>query len=359
MSTPIRKIAIKVGSNVLTQPDGLPNLNVMQRLVMQIAALQQAHIQVILISSGAMAAGRSIAHNRKTADPISERQLLSALGQVKLIQIYADMFQQYARQCAQVLVTKQDFKDRHHYLNMQNCLFTLLQNDVIPIVNENDVVSVTELMFTDNDELAGLVSAMLDVDRLIILTNVNGIYTGDPEIASSELISVFDEKKFKLERLNSGKKSQFGRGGITTKCQTAIQIAKMGIEVHIANGAKEHIIDDIIQGKKVGTCFPAGRPTKAIKKWMAQSQSYSKGTVTINPGACQKLTSNSATSLLPVGITNIEGIFKKDDLITIKTEAGETLGIGKARYGSERAAQLIGQKNQKPLVHYDHLYLFS
>jgi glutamate 5-kinase len=355
----IKRIAVKVGSNVLTQADGLPNLNAMQQLVVQLANLRKKGIESVLISSGAMAAGRSVVQLQKNTDPVSERQLLAALGQVKLIQSYAGMFQQYAIQCAQVLVTRQDFKDRQHYLNMQNCLETLLQNQVLPIINENDVVSVTELMFTDNDELAGLVSAMLNVDKLIILTNVDGIYDGDPGDPGAKVISIYDQKKFDPSRFSSAKKSSFGRGGILTKCHTAVNISKMGIEVYIANGHSVQVLDDIISGKAVGTRFPSGKSTKAVKKWMAQSRSHSKGRVFINEGARQKLFSDSATSLLPVGITTIEGKFKKDDLISVCNADGEAIGIGKAKYNSEKAMELIGKKNQKPLVHYDHLYLFT
>ena len=162
------RICIKIGSNVLTGQDGLPNESLIQNIVQQIASLMKSGRQVILVSSGAVAAGRSVFKSDKKLDTVAERQLLSSLGQVKLINIYTEMFSGFNQHCAQVLVTKQDFKDRNHYLNMQNCLNAILSNSIIPIVNENDVISITELMFTDNDELAGLISAMLNVDRLSV-----------------------------------------------------------------------------------------------------------------------------------------------------------------------------------------------
>ena len=186
-----------------------------------------------------MAAGRSLYQFQKKADTVVQRQVLASIGQVKLISLYKDIFDKQKMLCSQVLVTKEDFKSRTHYLNMQNCLSALLSNQIVPIINENDVVSVTELMFTDNDELAGLVSAMMNADILIILTNVDGIYDGDPDLPGTTLLSTYDPKKINLQQIATGKKSGFGRGGILTKCQTSEKIASMGIPVHIANGEQK------------------------------------------------------------------------------------------------------------------------
>ena len=197
---------------------------------------------MLLISSGAVAAGRSLYQFQKKADTVVQRQVLASIGQVKLISLYKDIFDKQKMLCSQVLVTKEDFKSRTHYLNMQNCLSALLSNHIVPIINENDVVSVTELMFTDNDELAGLVSAMMNADILIILTNVDGIYDGDPDLPGTTLLTTYDPKKINLQQIATGKKSGFGRGGILTKCQTSEKIASMGIPVHIANGRTENIV---------------------------------------------------------------------------------------------------------------------
>ena len=186
-----------------------------------------------------------------------QRQVLAAIGQVKLISLYKDIFERQGIICSQVLVTKEDFKSRHHYLNMKNCLTALLSNHIVPVINENDVISVTELMFTDNDELAGLVSAMMNTDMLIILTNVDGVYDGDPSLPGTSVIHTYDPSTIELSNISSGKKSGFGRGGILTKCQTAEKIAGMGIPVHIANGKTEDIVLKVLSGEKVGTKFPA------------------------------------------------------------------------------------------------------
>src|ERR1700761_3393381 len=186
------RIIIKIGSNVFTQQDGLPDLKRIGHLVEQIAAIKKQCKEVILVSSGAVASGRSLITVAEKHDAVAARQLLASIGQVKLINTYAQLFERFNILCSQVLVTKEDFRDRMHYLNMKTCLQLLLQYGVIPVVNENDVVSVTELMFTDNDELAGLIASMLNAQALIILTNVDGIYDGDPKLADSSIIGEID-----------------------------------------------------------------------------------------------------------------------------------------------------------------------
>ena len=283
--------------------------------------------------------------------------MLSSLGQVKLINIYTELFTQFNQLCAQVLVTKQDFKDRHHYLNMQNCLNALLANNIIPIVNENDVISITELMFTDNDELAGLLSAMLNVDSLYILTNVDGIYDGNPEIEGAKVISEFDLTNQHLEEITSNVKSNFGRGGIITKCHTAQRVSGIGIPVVIANGNTENIINRLSRGEQLGTAFKPKKTTSSRKKWIAHSHSNAKGKVMVNEGAKKSLTSRAAASLLPIGVIKIEGDFKRGDIIKILDENHNEIGLGQSKYSSKKAESLIGLKNQKPIIHYDHLYL--
>lgn len=351
------RICIKIGSNVLTRQNGLPDESLIREIAIQIADLKKQGNQVILVSSGAVAAGRSLFRAKKKLDTVAERQLLSSLGQVKLINLYTSFFNELDQLCAQVLVTKQDFKDRHHYLNMKNCLNALLLNDIVPIVNENDVISITELMFTDNDELAGLISAMLNVNQLFILTNVDGIYNGDPGNPDSSVIPVFDEKVHSVQSVSGNVKSSFGRGGIITKCNTAQRVAGFGIPVTIANGREDNIIIRLTRGESIGTRFMPGRGTSSFKKWIANSHAHAKGIVVVNEGAKIRLASTTAVSLLPVGVTRIEGEFKKGDIIRILDENGREIGLGQTKYGSKKAESILGMKNQKPIIHYDHLYL--
>ncbi|WP_421941879.1 glutamate 5-kinase [Pedobacter sp.] len=351
-----KKIVVKVGSNVITQANGLPDEKRIQHLVNQLAEIKKQGIEVILVSSGAVASGRSLIKVSEKQDAVTTRQLLAAIGQVKLINTYSNFFNAHAIQCAQVLVTKEDFRDRAHYLNMKNCMEILLQNEVIPVVNENDVVSVTELMFTDNDELAGLIASMLNADALIILSNVNGIYNGDPKASGSEVIQEISGSVSNLANFISTGKSQFGRGGMITKSTMANKVAKLGINVHIANGTTDDVLLNLLNQQIVHTRFVPEKSKSGKKKWIAHSENSATGIVKLNEGAKAVLTSGKATSLLPVGIVKIESDFLKGDIIKIVDEENNLIGLGIAEYGSDKARERIGQKKQKALVHYDYFY---
>ncbi|WP_443937174.1 glutamate 5-kinase [Pedobacter sp. MW01-1-1] len=351
-----KKLVVKVGSNVLTQANGLPDEARIEHLVHQLAEIKKQGVDVILVSSGAVASGRSLIQISDKQDAVTTRQLFAAIGQVKLINTYANFFAEHGIKCAQVLVTKEDFRDRAHYLNMKNCMQILLQNDVIPVVNENDVVSVTELMFTDNDELAGLIASMLNADALIILSNVNGIYTGDPKLEGSKVIEEISGSVTNLASFISTGKSQFGRGGMITKSTMAQKVAKLGISVHIANGTTDNVLIDLLNKNLQHTRFVPEKIKSGKKKWIAHSETAATGVVQLNKGAKEVLTSGKATSLLPIGITAIQADFMKGDIIKIVDEDNLLIGLGIAEYSSDKARERIGQKKQKALVHYDYFY---
>lgn len=352
-------IAIKIGSNVLTQKDGTPDKNRMAALVGQMAFLRAKGLKVVLISSGAVAFGRkSVTFEAKT-DPVIQKQILAAVGQVELIHSYKELFHQEDLQIAQLMVTKEDFRDRKHYLNMKNCLFGLIKKGIIPVINENDTVAVTELMFTDNDELAGLVAAMVDADTLILLTNVDGIYMGHPEDPGAELIEYVGHKMPSISHFVSSTTSSFGRGGMLTKMSMAKKSADLGIEVIIANGKREGVLVDYFEGNLKCTYFEPGKSKANHKKWIAHSDNYSKGEVVINEGAEKVLTSGQIVSLLPIGILAVRGDFVKGEIIRIINEKGVKIGLGKSEFSTKTALEKKGLSHQKPLVHYDYLYLFD
>ncbi len=356
-ATQYKKIVVKVGSNVITRADGMPDTDRIANLVKQLAGLKKQGIEVVLVSSGAVASGRSIIKIKDNADPVAERQQLAAVGQIKLINTYATLFEKHSIVCAQVLVTKGDFRDRRHYLNMQNCVNNLLQNNIIPIVNENDVIAVTELMFTDNDELSGLIASMISADALVLLTSVDGLYDGNPSSPESKLIPVIDDTKTDFSFITQ-EKSSFGRGGMVTKSRMASKMARVGVTVHVANGKTDDILLQLISGKKVGTVFVPAKVKSGVKRWVAHSEGYAKGAVIINNGALEALAGmGKAFSLLPVGITKVEGNFEKGDIIKIVSETDELIGVGVAGYNSEKAKSRMGQKKQPALIHYDYLYL--
>lgn len=357
-----KKVVIKVGTNVISQENGLLDLEIIENLVEQIAFLKKNNTDVILVSSGAVGAGRSMTKLNDNLNTVVKRQILASIGQPKLLNIYSEIFEKYNYICAQILATKEDFRDRLHYLNMKNCFNALLQDNIIPIVNENDVVSVTELMFTDNDELAGLIASMMNVDALIILTNVDGVYKGNPKDKDSVLIEEIDfnniELKSEYKQFISPEKSQFGRGGMLTKYGIGEKMSSIGISTHIINGKSKNNLKDLVSGKKTGTKFIPSKDVSNIKKWIAYSEGYEKAVVYINEGAENALKSKQkAVSLLPVGIISIQGNFEKGDIIKISNEKGDYLGLGLAQYNSVKINSVIGKKGQKPLIHYNYIYL--
>jgi len=357
-----KKIAVKVGSNVLTRSDGTLNVTRMSALVDQLSALHKQGMSIVLISSGAVAAGRSEIKPDKKLDAVSARQLYSAVGQAKLINRYYELFREHHIPCGQVLTMKENFSSRGHYLNQKHCMEVMLKNGALPIVNENDTVSVTELMFTDNDELSGLIASMMDMDVLVILSNVDGIYDGDPTVEGSSVIrEISDMPQEMLSHIQTGK-SQFGRGGMLTKCRIAKKVADEGIAVIIANGLKENILHEVLKNNSSVVCTrftPSSKPVSTIKKWIAHSEGFAKGEIYINDGAREVLLQPGATSILLVGVTHIKGDFEKDDIIKILDSQGVQIGVGCAGYDSEEARLRIGKRAEKPLVHYDYLYLIE
>jgi glutamate 5-kinase len=354
-----KRIAIKIGSNVLSLKNGKLDTERIEHLVDQIAKLHQKGIQVIVVSSGAVAAGRGEYKLSKKTPEISAKQVWSAIGQVKLMANYFKMFGKYEIQAAQVLTTKENFSDRRHYLNMKNCMSAMLDNKVIPIVNENDTIAVTELMFTDNDELSGLIASLMDCQALFILSNVDGVLSGHPDDEGVVLIPEIDADDKTIGRFISPVKSGFGRGGMLTKCSIAQKIAMQGLDVYIANGSRDNILMDILTDKKVPyTRFnAANKKFNGVKKWLSHSSTFAKGSVIVNKGASEALKSNTATSLLTIGIEKFNGAFEKGDLVKIYDTKGKYIGLGKAQYNSPELSQALGLKRKKPFIHYDYLVL--
>ena len=243
----MKRIVVKIGSNALTRPDGRLDVTRMSALVDQIAWLRQHGCEVILVSSGAVACGRRELDNvDHELDSVEQRQLFSALGQAKLIGLYYDLFREYHIHVGQVLTMKENFRPGEQYENQQACMRVMLENGVLPIVNENDTVSVTELMFTDNDELSGLIAQMMEADTLVLLSNIDGIYTGNPADPQSQLIKEVAPCT-DLSQYIQTEKSSAGRGGMQSKYATASKIQQAGIRVIIANGKRENILVDLIE----------------------------------------------------------------------------------------------------------------
>lgn len=351
------RIVTKIGSNVLTRSDGKLNVTRLSSIVDQVAQLRSLGHEVILVSSGSVAGGRGEICARRKLDDVGQRQLFSAVGQVKLMNLYYDLFREYGISVGQILTMKESFSTRREYLNQRACLEVMLENGVVPIINENDTVSVTELMFTDNDELSGLVASMADADLLVILTNVDGIYDGSPLDPSAHVIERVEPGR-SLDEYVATVKSTMGRGGMTSKCRIARMVADEGIRVVIANGMTGGILVDVVERpeKTLHTEFlPSTQPIGAIKKWIAHSGSFAKGSVTVNANAAEAISGSRAVSLLMVGVTAVDGDFEEGDIIAVRAPGGSEIAIGRTAYSARQARQMIGAHDVKPIVHYDYL----
>lgn len=354
-----KRIVVKVGSNVLTRDNGKLDVTRMSALVDQIAWLRHNSYEVILVSSGAMACGRNELSIKHKLDSVEQRQLFSALGQVKLVGLYYDLFREQGLHVGQVLTTKESFSTRGQYLNQRACMEVMLENGVVPIVNENDTVSVTELMFTDNDELSGLIASMMDCDTLVILTNVDGIFNGDPSQPGTRVIPMVNYDRDLGEYIIS-QKSDFGRGGMVTKAHIAGKVADEGIKVIIANGKTDNILVDLAlhPQQTMHTEFrPNPNPASTVKKWIAHSESFAKGIIHINAKAAEALCGRQAVSLLLVGVTAIDGDFDDGDIVSIMDEKGKLIAVGRSAYSAQEARANIGKHDVRPLVHYDYMYM--
>ena len=355
-----RRIVVKVGSNVLTRADGTLDTDRMAALADQIAALHRAGVEVIVVSSGAVAAGRGVIAAGHRLDAVSARQLYPAVGQVKLIRRYYELFDARGIVCGQVLTTKQDFETRRHYLNQRNSIRVMLENGVVPIVNENDTVAVTELMFTDNDELSGLLSTMIGAEALVLLTNVDGICNGMPGAPGVEVIREIAPGQRDLPDCIRDAKSSFGRGGMLTKSRIARKVAAEGIETIIADGRRDGILPDLLAEGSRTLCtrfLPSPHPISGVKKWIAHSEGFAKGEVHVTREALDALGGPRAVSLLPVGVSRVEGVFEKDDIVRIVAPDGRPVGAGKVSCDSTTARRNIGRRGARALIHYDYLYL--
>ncbi len=241
-----KRIVIKVGSNVLTRTDGKLDVTRVSALVDQVAWIRRQGYTAILVSSGAVACGRRELTVDHLLDSVEQRQLFSAVGQVKLVGLYYDLFREYGIHVGQVLTMKENFEPGEQYSNQRACMTVMLENDVLPIVNENDTVSVTELMFTDNDELSGLIAQMMEAETLVLLSNIDGIYDGHPDDPQSHIIPTVAPGR-DLSQYIKAEKSAFGRGGMHSKYTTAQKVQRAGIRVVIANGKRDNILVDLLQ----------------------------------------------------------------------------------------------------------------
>lgn len=363
-------IVVKVGTRVLTHDNGTLNEQRIAQLAEELNAINETGRSVVLVSSGAVGAGMSQLGLQDRPTGLARLQAVAAIGQTNLIEMYDRTFRLHGRRAAQVLLTAEDLEDRSRYLNVRNTLLMLLEFNAIPIVNENDTVSVDELMttFGDNDRLAALVTNLLRAPLLIILSDVAGLYDGDPDDPNSALIQtvpIVDETILGKAR---DRKTGVSKGGMFSKLQAARIVSSAGEALIIASGKQPSVLRDIMMGKPVGTLFlPQGKSASPWKRWLRFSAQPS-GQVLLDPGACKAI-ANDGGSLLAIGITGATGEFAKGDVVSICDSGGEEFGRGLTNYDfcdvqrikglkSARIAKILGHCPYEEVVHRNNLAVF-
>jgi glutamate 5-kinase len=344
-----KRIIVKIGTNVLTGGTDALNENTMSNIVGQIAKLSKKGLEIIIVTSGAVAAGRNKLNLTKEQQKnIPLKQVLSSVGQSKLMQMYEHLFQKYNITVAQALLTKSILSNRAGYLNTRNTLLALLDIGAICIVNENDVVATDEIVglrFGDNDNLSAMVANLVDADLLVLLTDIDGLYTADPhQDRDARLISVVDRIDTKILRLAKGTAGKRGTGGMITKIEAAKMATASGITVIIASGHQPDTLIKITEGAQIGTIFPPiNNKMESKKRWMVTGLS-SRGKLIIDDGAAKALTQKNR-SLLPAGVTTIEGKFQRGDLVDIYNSDNNRIGYGISNYNYNEARVIKGKNS--------------
>jgi glutamate 5-kinase len=360
-----KRIVVKVGSNVLTEDNGL-NLRVIRSITRQIGRLIENGLEVILVSSGAMASGIKKIGLPARPDELPKRQAVAAVGQAGLMMEYEKAFGRHGLKVAQILLTSEDLSSRKRYLNARNTLNTLLSWQVVPIVNENDTVWVEEIKLGDNDNLAAMITLLMDADMLINLTDIDGLFTRDPRVhPDAELIAEVTQINKSTELLAGHIPGALGTGGMTSKIKAARKVTSAGVPMVIAKGDKPNILLKLFAGQPHGTRFVPSKQKLARRKcWIAYSLKP-KGILKIDDGAVRAILKNGK-SLLPIGIVEVQNEFGAGAPVEFQNLRGESLGVGLVNYSaaeiekikglkSNRIKQVLGHKSYDEVIHRDNL----
>ena len=340
-------VVVKVGTNVLSLPNGLLNVERIDHLAEELSRIRNPHRKVILVSSGAVGAGMGRLKLKHRPHLVPQLQAVAAIGQSQLIEAYEEAFNRFGIHAAQILLTADDLSIRKRYLNVRNAIRAMIDYGAIPIANENDTISVKELhsTFGDNDRLASLVANLFPTPLLILLTDVDGLFDRDPSEPDAKLISIVEEWTPNLMSLVAEKNSQRSRGGMASKIQAAKVVTQAGGNMIIANGDDPEILTRIFAGEDVGTVFVASdHLVTARKRWIGYA-GLPSGTVRIDEGAVKAIT-QKGKSLLPIGIIACEGIFEKGDIVSLVGPSGREFARGLTNYSRRDLAQIKGHKSR-------------
>jgi glutamate 5-kinase len=345
-------IVVKIGTSSLVKRDGSLNLEEMEKFVHQVSAVVNAGNSVIIVTSGAIASGNTELGVNPNPNDLVSQQTSAAAGQCILMSYYREFFRRRGLKVAQILLTQDDLSNRASYVHICSVLDSLLKLGVVPIVNENDVTSTDEIMpvmkghtvnFSDNDVLSALIANAAEADLLVILSDVDGLYTTHPNSPEAELIPVVNGVTAELTELADGK-NRLGRGGMKTKLKAAEIVTSSGIPMLIANSSRERVLEDIIKGKKVGTFFKAMEKMPSRKRWIAYGSSVGGG-LSVNEGA--KVAILQGASLLPVGVIGVSGSFGVGDVVSVSDSGGNEFARGIANYTAEEVNLIKGAKTKR------------
>ena len=339
-----KRIIVKVGSGVLTQDNGL-NLKAIRSISRQICRLIDRGLEIVLVTSGAMASGAKKVNLPKRPDELPKRQAAAAVGQAGLIMEYEKAFNRSGKKVAQILLTSDDLSNRNRYLNARNTLYTLLSWQVVPIINENDTVSIEEIQFGDNDHLAAMIALLMDADILINLTDIDGLYTKDPRVYSkAQLIPMVSTINKEIEKLASDIPGALSLGGMSGKIKAAKKITAAGIPMVIAGGGLPNILIKLFSGKEHGTFFVPKREKLTSRKCWIGFTLKPKGALQLDEGAAIALFTKGK-SLLPSGIIGVAGDFDVGAPVEFKKRNHEIMGIGLVNYSSADIRKIMGYKS--------------
>ncbi len=364
------RIVVKVGTSTLTHPNGKLNFSRIEGLVRELADAVNSGKQILLVSSGAVGAGMDRLGWREKPKTMPEKQAAAAVGQGILMHTYEKLFGEYGQIVAQVLLTREDSVNRRRYTNSRNTLLKLLEIGVIPIINENDAVSIDELKIGDNDTLSASVAAIVDADVLIILSDVAGVYSANPQTdPTARLLPEIGDVTPEIEAMCGGAGTMRGTGGMLTKMAAARMAMNSGIVMVIASGSQDGVVQSVLTGKPIGTLFPPRQNRLQFRKrWLAFGARI-KGRLTVDKGCAQALMSNGS-SLLAAGIKAVEGNFEQGSTVSILNQEGWEIARGLANYNTEDArkimgvhtheiTKILGHKPYDEVVHRDNMVLLS
>ncbi len=342
----IHKIVVKVGTSTLAKEDGNLNVDKIKKIVKEISDLVDKGYEVMLVTSGAVGAGMGQLKLKEKPKSLSEKQSVAAVGQVSLMHLYQTLFSNHNKIIAQLLLTKSDFENRSRYLNARNVCNSLLDKKIVPIINENDAITTSEIKVGDNDTLSALVSGLIDADLLIILSDIEGLYNKNPQkYDDAELVEIVEHITDEVKQMAGGEGSKFGTGGMQTKIIAAEMATKIGTNLVISNGSNPENIGKIVNKENIGTLFINKHKKISSKKYWLAYGTNKKGTIIIDEGAEKALLKGN--SLLSVGIKNVEGTFQRGTVVQILNMNNEPIAKGISNYTSEEIEKIKGYKSDK------------